>query len=150
PASGSVQVGRNHTLSVAPSGGVFPWSYQWFIGNSGDTSNPIPGATSSSYTATPTSTTNYSDHVRDANNGSAGPAVDNSDTATLTVALGFSQQPAHANIDSGQSHTLSVTAAAGTAPYSYQWYTGASGDTSNPIPGATSSSYTTTPGGSTT
>lgn len=45
---------------------------------------------------------------------------------------------------SGGSRTLTVTAT-GTAPLSYQWYTGTSGNTSSPIAGATSSSVTVTP-----
>jgi YVTN family beta-propeller protein len=51
-------------------------------------------------------------------------------------------QPSSQTIAYGQSATLSVTAT-GTPPLSYQWYQGQSGDTSAPIAGATSSSYTT-------
>jgi DNA-binding beta-propeller fold protein YncE len=51
-------------------------------------------------------------------------------------------QPSSQTIDSAQSATLSV-AATGTPPLTYQWYQGQSGDTSTPIQGATSSSYTT-------
>ena len=51
-------------------------------------------------------------------------------------------QPSSQTIGSAQSATLSVTAN-GTPPLAYQWYQGQSGDTSNPIQGATSSSYTT-------
>jgi hypothetical protein len=51
-------------------------------------------------------------------------------------------QPASKRIHSGQSATLSVIAD-GTAPLSYQWYLGNTGDTSTPISGATASSYTT-------
>jgi len=50
--------------------------------------------------------------------------------------------PQGRTIQSGQTATLSVTAS-GTAPLSYQWYRGTSGDTSNPISGATSNNYTT-------
>jgi len=46
-------------------------------------------------------------------------------------------------IPAGQTSTL--TANSGIAGTSYQWYQGKSGDTSNPISGATSSSYTTPP-----
>jgi hypothetical protein len=46
------------------------------------------------------------------------------------------------NVPSGGNKNLSVTAS-GTAPLSYQWYEGASGDTSNPV-GTNSSSYTAT------
>ncbi len=51
-------------------------------------------------------------------------------------------QPSSQTIGFGQPATLSVTAT-GTPPLAYQWYQGQSGDTSNPIAGATSSSYTT-------
>lgn len=53
-------------------------------------------------------------------------------------------QPMNQAVFNGQSATLSVTAD-GTAPFTYQWYVGASGDTSNPIPGAILSSFTTRP-----
>jgi CSLREA domain-containing protein len=51
-------------------------------------------------------------------------------------------QPANQTIASGQTATLSVVAT-GTAPLSYQWHIGASGTTTSPITGATSSNYTT-------
>jgi uncharacterized delta-60 repeat protein len=50
--------------------------------------------------------------------------------------------PAGATIASGASATLSV-GAGGTAPLSYQWYRGDSGDTASPIAGATTASFTT-------
>jgi hypothetical protein len=51
-------------------------------------------------------------------------------------------QPVSQTVTSGQSVTLTV-AALGTSPTTYQWYRGTSGNTSNPIPGAASSSYST-------
>jgi hypothetical protein len=54
----------------------------------------------------------------------------------------ITQQPVGPSIKSGQTATLSV-AASGTGTLSYQWYQGPSGTTSNPISGASSSSYTT-------
>lgn len=56
---------------------------------------------------------------------------------------GITTQPADVTINSGDSATLTVTAT-GTS-LSYQWYAGASGDTSNPVMGANSSSFTTGP-----
>jgi hypothetical protein len=60
------------------------------------------------------------------------------------VSPAITTQPASQTINSGDSATMSVVAT-GTAPLSYQWYVGQSGDTSSPISGATSSSYTTPP-----
>jgi len=57
------------------------------------------------------------------------------------------QQPASATISAGQQVTLSVTAG-GTAPFSYQWFTGTSG-TGTPISGQTQSTLTVAPATST-
>jgi hypothetical protein len=56
----------------------------------------------------------------------------------------ISAQPQSASITSGTSRTLTVTAS-GTAPLSYQWYVGTSGNTASPVSGATSSSLTVAP-----
>jgi len=51
-------------------------------------------------------------------------------------------QPQSQTIQSSQTANLSVTAE-GASPLAYQWYRGTSGSTSDPISGATSSSYPT-------
>ncbi len=50
--------------------------------------------------------------------------------------------PVGTTIRYGQQATLNVEAG-GTAPFTYQWYEGTSGDTSRPVEGATSGSFTT-------
>lgn len=72
-----------------------------------------------------------------------------SNTATATTATPCSPaaiagQPQSGTIVSGNSTTLSVTAT-GTAPLSYQWYTGTSGNTTAPLAGQTSASTTVAP-----
>ncbi|MDQ3457325.1 MAG: hypothetical protein M3513_18095 [Actinomycetota bacterium] len=62
--------------------------------------------------------------------------------STTPTAPSITDQPDSTTINPGQTATLTVVAT-GTAPLSYQWYLGASGDTSDPIDGATASSYTT-------
>jgi uncharacterized protein (TIGR03437 family) len=57
------------------------------------------------------------------------------------TAPAITTQPASQSIASGQSATLTV-AASGTAPLTYQWYQGASGDTASPV-GSNSSAFTT-------
>ncbi len=52
-------------------------------------------------------------------------------------------QPQSATVTAGTTRTLSVSVG-GTSPFTYQWYTGASGNTASPISGATSSSLTVT------
>jgi uncharacterized protein len=91
PQSQTIDVGATATLSVVAAGSE-PLSYQWYAGTSGDTSNPISGATSSSYTTDALLEGIYSYWVRVSN--SAGIA--NSTTATITaqgVAVPVCEQP---------------------------------------------------------
>ena len=57
---------------------------------------------------------------------------------------GITSQPASQTINQGQSALLNVVASS-PAPVSYQWFQGQSGDTSNPIAGATNSRFLTPP-----
>jgi hypothetical protein len=140
PAAETVTSGQTATLSVMAAG-TPPLSYHWYEGVSGDTSHPVPAATNSTFTSPPlAATTSYWVQVSNA----AGSV--NSATATITVKQPgpptISNQPAAQTVTSGQTATLSVTAA-GTGPLVYQWYQGSSSDTSHPMPGATTSSLTT-------
>ncbi|MEA2163626.1 MAG: hypothetical protein QOK37_1753 [Thermoanaerobaculia bacterium] len=78
PASTTVPAGSSATLSVSASG-TAPLSYQWYIGSSGSTASPLPGATGPSQTVTPSTTTSYWVLV----SNSCGSV--NSNTATVTV-----------------------------------------------------------------
>jgi DNA-binding beta-propeller fold protein YncE len=141
PASQTVDYKQTATLTVTATG-TAPFTYQWYQGQSGDTSTPIAGATSNTFT-TPNLTATTSYWVAVSNivfNGTP-----NSATATLTVTPvipTITAQPASQTITGGQVTTLSVVAS-GTGPLSYQWYKGQSGDTSSPVEGATSFGFTT-------
>ena len=63
------------------------------------------------------------------------------DVPTQTVAPEITSHPAGSNIAMGDTRTLSVSAT-GTG-LAYQWFEGLTGDTSNPVPGATANSFTT-------
>jgi hypothetical protein len=65
------------------------------------------------------------------------------------TAPSITSQPTDQTINSGQQAGV-VVQATGTSPLSYQWYRGSSGNTGNPISGATSASFTTPPLTSTT
>lgn len=139
PGNQTINAGGTATLSVvagSPYKAVV--SYQWYQGTSGQGSQ-ITSATASSYTTPALSaTTNYWVQMND------GTGAVNSSTATVTVNTPptITTQPASQSIVQGTSATLTVVAA-GFAPLSYQWYQGASGDTTNPQSGATASSFTT-------
>ena len=143
PSDHTINSGQQAGLVVQASG-TSPLSYQWFRGSSGNTANPISGATSATFT-TPQLTTTTTYWVRVSN--SCGTV--NSRTVTVNVnptctgAL-ITSEPSDHTINSGQQAGL-VVQASGTSPLSYQWYRGSSGDTSNPISGATSAGFTTAP-----
>jgi hypothetical protein len=143
PQSQTVASGTTAVLSVTATG-TAPLSYQWYVGSSGTTTNPIAGATAQNYT-TPALMTTTTYWVRVSN--AAGSA--NSMTVTITVMPpiattdpAITTQPQSQTIAPGTTAALSVTAT-GTAPISYQWYVGSSGTTTNAIAGATGPNYTT-------
>lgn len=136
PQSQTLASGASVQLSVG-HGGTSPFSYQWYLGNTGDVSNPVAGETNRTFnTPAITKTTSY--WVRITN--SCGSA--DSQTATLTIqgqcaAPSFTLQPVSANVPRGSQQYLSAIAPDAT---SYQWYQGATGDTSTPLTGLTPSS----------
>jgi len=134
PQSQGIQSGQTAKLSVTAAG-TTPFSYQWYQGASGDTSQPVGTNVTSFTTPALTATTSY--WVRVSN--SCGHA--DSATATVSICLSITAQPQSQGIQSGQTATLTVSAA-GTIPFLYQWYHGASGDTSQPV-GTNMSSFTT-------
>ena len=145
PASTTINSGQTTTLTVNATGGK-PLIYKWYRGTSGTKTDPV-GTNSPSFT-TPalSSTTKYWVNVSNALN----PAGENSSTATVTVLqpAAIATQPSSVTIDSGGTATLGVVAT-GTAPITYQWYRGASGNTGFPV-GSNSPTFTTPPLSSTT
>lgn len=63
---------------------------------------------------------------------------------TVSGSTLITRQPASSEVLFDETVSLSIQASGGE-PITYQWYSGLSGDTSNPIPGASSSSYVTPP-----
>jgi alpha-tubulin suppressor-like RCC1 family protein len=62
-----------------------------------------------------------------------------------TLPPSFSEEPLNHRIRPGTSVNFRSMAGGGGGPYSYQWYRGESGDTSQPISGATERTFTTPP-----
>jgi hypothetical protein len=137
----TINVGQSSSISVATSGGG-PFTFQWFRGSIGDASNPIQGATGFNTLVSPTTSTSYWVRVT-APCGSQDGGVTVFVNAPCTQSS-ITTNPAFVTIAPGASTTLTVVAA-GTAPISYQWYTGTSGNTGNPIPNATTASITVSP-----
>lgn len=139
----TINNGQSSILSINPAGND-PFTIQWYQGSSGDTSNLIPGATGTSTVVSPTVNTSYWVRV----SSSCGTQDSNSIVVVVNgspcTPASITTQPPSATIQSGTPVTLTVVAA-GTAPLTYQWYTGDKGDTSNAITGATSASLIRSP-----
>jgi hypothetical protein len=145
PQSSQIVQGLSAALSVGVSG-TSP-TYQWYQGPLGNTSTPVPGATGTGLTVSPFSTTTYWVEVRNA------CGVVRSSPATVTVVLAcepatINAPPASTSILTGDSLELTVDAS-GSDPLTYQWFTGASGDESQPISGGSGPSVAVTPAGTT-
>ena len=137
PQSATILTENIVTFTVTASG--YSLSYQWFTGDSGDTSHPIAGATSNSFT-TPELVTTEKYWARVKN----GLVHADSQTATATVVpVIITAHPVNTLAAAGATSTLSVTASG--RELTYQWYQGASGETGLPIPGGTGAILTTPP-----
>jgi YD repeat-containing protein len=111
--------------------------YEWYAGPTGTTTSPA--GTGSQISVSPLVTAQYWLRTKRGTECHADSAV----TIVPVCYPKISQQPiATQMINSGATATMSVTAS-GDATLLYQWYEGASGDTTKPISGATGASYTT-------
>jgi len=142
PSGSAITTGQSANLSVTATGTGL--TYQWYTGNPPSTANPVQGGTNSTLFVTPSSTTTYWVRVT----GQCGTPQD-SNGATVTVTqpqcnvAQITGQPQSTSITAGSS-TFLVVSATGTN-LTYQWFNGASGETSSPIPGATQASVSVSP-----
>ncbi len=145
-ATTSINSGSTATLTCAVTGAAAgaTLAYQWYQGASGTTTTAV-GTNSSSFTTPPLAVaTNY--WVKVSSTLSTSTVSVNSNTATVnvtgTVPAAVGSQPASTTVNYGGTATLSITST-GSAPLTYQWYQGMSGDTSIPISNSNSLSFTT-------
>ena len=127
PAITGIEEGDSVTLTVASTGGGL--TYQWYLGQSGDTSQAIQGATTQTYTSGALATdTSYWVKVTNVV-GSI-----NSQTAMVTINRPptIASQPTSQTVLPGSTATLAVSAT-GSAPFTYQWYRGNLGSTAAPV-----------------
>jgi formylglycine-generating enzyme required for sulfatase activity len=110
----NIITGSTASLSVAANG-TTPISYQWYQGQSGDTSQPV-GTNSSNFT-TPALSDIASYWVRISNDAGSTDSI----TSSITVKPSITVQPTSVTIDSGTSATFSV-AAVGPGTLSYEWF----------------------------
>jgi hypothetical protein len=142
PASPTIDVGQIAVLTTNVAGGTIPYSYQWYTGAA--CTNIIPGATSSTYDASPIVTTTYSYKVTDGSAGNPSGACSQGDKAVVNAKIAAGDiTPSSPFISSDQSVTLTANPTGGTLPYRYQWFTGAA--CTGPIAGAVGTKYVAAP-----
>ena len=142
--SDNQQITPNSTTNLAlTASGTSPLTIRWYRANTvGDTSMQV--AMGASFT-TPAlmQTTRY--WARVSNNC----GQDDTTLITVTVTPGctgptITSQSANLTVLQGEGATISVNAA-GTSPFTYQWYEGEAPDATHPIAGATGPSYAAGP-----
>lgn len=131
-----VEPGSWVELSVTALGAEL--TYQWYQGTSGNTLGKIPGAEGSTYTY-------HSSYAPGVYWCRVTAGENHADSGTIVIQPVYPEivtQPQDVNVQVGDSAALQVVAEG--YELKYQWYAGASGDTSAPVPGATGPSYTVT------
>lgn len=136
PLDTTTVVSSSSALTVTASGPSL--SYQWYAGESGDDSNPVPGQTSSTFYPPVSSVRQQAYWVR----VNSGGSIQNSDSAVFRVlqpVLVITDQPLDKETFVGDSIVYYVEASGSNV--TYQWYSGMSGDTSVPLQSKTSSTF---------
>ena len=111
-----------------PSGGTAPYFYQWYTtsgtgGVSCTSANVISNATSSTYSASPTTTNSYAYNVTDSSASTPESVCSASDTVTVNPALSTPTiSPSNPTIDNGQSVSFTSSWSGGTTDYTAKLY----------------------------
>ena len=134
PSSVVIDMSQSVPFTSSVEGGTAPFTYQWYLNGSA-----VSGATSSTWTFTPTSTGYYQVYLNVTDSLSV-KAKSNTASVTVNSLPSVSISPSSVVMDVGQSQLFTSTVSGGTGPYSYQWYLDGS-----PVSGATSSAWTYTP-----
>ena len=134
PTSVNMTINTNQQFTSNVTGGLSPYSYQWYL-NSSQALN----ATGSTWTFNSTVAGTYIIYLR-VTDSLAAVAQSNNATARVETPLTVTISPTQVKMYFGQAQTFSSSVSGGYAPYSYQWYLN---DTA--VSGATGSTWTFTP-----
>jgi parallel beta-helix repeat protein len=116
PVSATLDVGGHSQLFTSVvSGGTSLYTYQWYLNYA-----PVSGATSDSWTFTPTSNGSYTVYLNVTDSAGVS-AISNASTVNVNAPPSVSILPSSVVMDVNQSQTFTSTVSGGTLPYTYQW-----------------------------
>lgn len=124
----SLYVGQQAILTASASGGLPPYSFQWYNNTSG-VAVAMPGENSTAFTLTATGNGSfkYSVMVSDSETHAKSAYSSAFKLNVTTPQLNVSVSPTTSTTYVGQAVSLTASSAYGTKPYSYQWYNDTSG-----------------------
>lgn len=134
PSSATLDVRQSKQFTSAVSGGISPYSYQWYLNSAA-----ISGATSSSWTFTPSLAGSYSVYLK-VTDALGTAASSNTATVTVNAAPIVTISPSSVYMYIGNAQTFTSTVSDDILPYTYQWYLNGGA-----VSGATSATWTFTP-----
>jgi len=134
PLSASILVGESVIFTSTVSGGISPYSYQWYLNGSA-----VPGATADSWTFMSMSV-GVCEVYLNVTDSSGNIAISQIATVSVAPQITVSISPMSMAVIVGESVTFTSTTSGGYPPYAYQWYLNG-----NPVSGATSDTWTFTP-----
>ena len=123
PSALTIDGAQSVVLEAIPTQGTAPYHYQWFAGSS-CSKDPISGARSSSYTASPRSTATYSVKVTDSGSGAPAAVLCASSTITFNPATTLTISCSLDSVPVGSATTCRVTVAGSTplGPSGYVYF----------------------------
>lgn len=138
PTGRGVLPGASATLEVAVRGDEL--SYQWYQGASGDTAQPVEGASAPSFTTPPLqSSASYWVRVTNPHGVADSPSL------PVTIHTVPNIEPLPAQLAVGFARRADLRVVASGAGLTYRWYEGEAGDTSRPVEAGVGSRLITRP-----
>jgi hypothetical protein len=116
PTSVNMTIGNKQQFNSTVTGGLTPYTYQWYLNGS-----QVSSATGNAWTFNATTAGTYIIYLKIADNLTA-ISQSNNATARVEPPITVNITPTQVEMHVGQNQTFSSFVSGGTLPYAYQWY----------------------------